>query len=392
MNLDKRRQQPAKIHGFHFAPGELGIEPRRVRDIADQPVKTLHVVLDDVHQGCLLCRIAHAGHGFDSAAQRGQRVFDFMSHIGGKTFIRLDTLPERLGHIAERGGQIANLVPPARKIGNLVGFTMAMPHPVGRRGKPAHGPGYRIGQIQRQHHCQCENDGKHFEDIEPDSPDGGIDIVGVRCQQNSTQHLLEPLDRRDRAEQHPAGFIRPARGTNPSVKRGHRNRQIGSPERHRTGKRRQPFAGRQKGDKQVVNAVEHCRRRIAAVGRRQGLDLHGTALPGQEQAVGNFRPVGGENAGACPCRSRQAPQHGPCHIWQNKLRTIGTCTDRALAQRPGENFGLGFERRKLRHNQSFAVLVKIQDPGDENRQWQDIHNQDTPCQRRQKPAGHRSFL
>ena len=57
---------------------QLGIEPRGIRYVADEPVEPLHVVLDDRQQA--LARGLGLGdwQRLDSAAQRGQRVLELV--------------------------------------------------------------------------------------------------------------------------------------------------------------------------------------------------------------------------------------------------------------------------------------------------------------------------
>ena len=44
------------------------------------------------------------------AAQRGQRVLQLVRDIGGEALDRLDAVVERVGHVAQRDRQIADLV------------------------------------------------------------------------------------------------------------------------------------------------------------------------------------------------------------------------------------------------------------------------------------------
>src|SRR5690606_39472067 len=40
-------------------------------------------------------------------AQRGQRVLEFVSDVGGETLDRLDAAVKRVGHVAQRAGKVA---------------------------------------------------------------------------------------------------------------------------------------------------------------------------------------------------------------------------------------------------------------------------------------------
>ena len=48
----------------------------------------------------------------DRGAQRGQRILQFMRDVGGEALDRLDAAVERVGHVAQRAGQMADLVAP----------------------------------------------------------------------------------------------------------------------------------------------------------------------------------------------------------------------------------------------------------------------------------------
>ena len=59
---------------------------------------------------CCDSSVLAIGQGFDGAAQRGQRIFQFMRDIGGETLDRLDAVVERARHVAQRARQMADLV------------------------------------------------------------------------------------------------------------------------------------------------------------------------------------------------------------------------------------------------------------------------------------------
>ena len=107
------------MRGRHLLPAQFGVEPRGVGNIADQSVEPLDIVLDDRHEAPSLHRILDAPNGFDRAAQRRERVLDLMRDVGGKTFDRTHALPQRIGHVAQRARQFADLVAPPHQIGDL---------------------------------------------------------------------------------------------------------------------------------------------------------------------------------------------------------------------------------------------------------------------------------
>ena len=65
-----------------------------------------------------------ARQGFDGAAQRGQRILQFMRDIGGEALDRLDAAVERLGHLAERAREMADFVGAIGEVGDLLARLM----------------------------------------------------------------------------------------------------------------------------------------------------------------------------------------------------------------------------------------------------------------------------
>ena len=86
----------------------------------------------------------------DGAAQRGQRVLQLVADIGGEALDRLDAGIERVGHVAQRDRQIADLVLAVGEIGDLLAALDAAPHAHGGGGQPAQ----RIGDGRGEQHRQ----------------------------------------------------------------------------------------------------------------------------------------------------------------------------------------------------------------------------------------------
>ena len=63
--------------------------------------------------------IIHAFRGFDRAAQRGERVLDFMRDVGGEILDRADALREGRGEVARRR-KIADLVAAVGDVGDRI--------------------------------------------------------------------------------------------------------------------------------------------------------------------------------------------------------------------------------------------------------------------------------
>ena len=115
-------------------------------------------------------------HGFDGAAQAGQRVLDLVGDIGGEALDRVHALPQRRRHVAQRARQVADLVAAPAEVGDLVVPAMAAPDMVRRRRQLADRPGDGAGQIERQQHRHRQRHGEDLQDVEPDRADRGVDL------------------------------------------------------------------------------------------------------------------------------------------------------------------------------------------------------------------------
>ena len=147
IDLDQRAQHRRDVDRLQLDAAELRVEPRGVGDVGDQPVEPLDVVEDDRHQPPLLCRIVDPHRGLDRAAQRGERVLDLMRDIGGKTLDRAHALPQRVGHLAQRPREIADLVAAPGEVGYFDPRPTAA-RALRRGGEPADRPRDRAREIE----------------------------------------------------------------------------------------------------------------------------------------------------------------------------------------------------------------------------------------------------
>ena len=147
---DHGLEQPRHVDRLGVGAGELGVEARGVGDVGDQPVEAAHVVLDDREQAP--ARLVGAGERqrLDGAAQRGQRVLQLVRDVGGEALDRLDAVVERVGHVAQRAGEMPDLVAAVGEIGDLLARLDAAAHPLGGLGEAAHRPGDGAGEQHRQ--------------------------------------------------------------------------------------------------------------------------------------------------------------------------------------------------------------------------------------------------
>ena len=103
-------EQLAHVDRRRVLPRQFGVEARGVGNIADQAVEPADVVLDDARQARLGFLGLGKRQGFDGAAQRSQRVLQFVGDVGGEALDRVDAVVERAGHVAERLAEMADLV------------------------------------------------------------------------------------------------------------------------------------------------------------------------------------------------------------------------------------------------------------------------------------------
>ena len=99
---DHRLGELDEIDRAGVAAREFGVEPRGVGDVADQPVEPAHVVLHDLEQTIARRAGFDPRQRFHRAAQRGQRVLQFVRDVGGEALDRVDAVVERLRHVAQR--------------------------------------------------------------------------------------------------------------------------------------------------------------------------------------------------------------------------------------------------------------------------------------------------
>ena len=130
-DIDQSARQLDDVDRLAVAARQFGVEPGGVGNIGNQPVEPAHVVLDDLEQSP--ARLVGPGdrQGLDRAAQRGQRIFQFMGDVGGEALDRLHAVEQGAGHVAQRPGQMADLVVAVGEIGNFLARPDAAPHPVG---------------------------------------------------------------------------------------------------------------------------------------------------------------------------------------------------------------------------------------------------------------------
>ena len=126
-----------------------------------------------------------------------------MRDIGGESFDRLDAVVQRVGHVAQRAGQMTDLVAAAGEIRNFDARPDAAANALGAVGKAAHRAGDGACQQQRQHDHHRSGDAEHFQDGEPLGGDHLIDVVALRRQHQRAVDGAEALHRDRRPRRSP---------------------------------------------------------------------------------------------------------------------------------------------------------------------------------------------
>ena len=179
---------------------QFGIEARGVGNVGDQPVEPAHVVLDDLHQPRLR-ELSLLASGSVSTALRSEvsGFFSSCADVGGKALDRLDARIERVGHVAQRDRQIADLVLAVGEIRDLLAALDAAAHPHGGRRQPAQRVGDGRGEQHRQDRRDQRGDAEDAQDRLALGADDLVDVAALRRQHQHAEHGAEALDRhRDR--------------------------------------------------------------------------------------------------------------------------------------------------------------------------------------------------
>ena len=118
-----------------------------------------------------------------------------MRHVGGEALDGIDPLVERLGHVAERAGQMADLVGAIGEVRDLGARLHAVAHALGRRGKPLHRAGDGVGEDHRQHHGDGGGKQGHAHDAPAFRGDDVVDVAAARGEQQHAEHGAQALHR-----------------------------------------------------------------------------------------------------------------------------------------------------------------------------------------------------
>ena len=128
-----------------------------------------------------------------------------MGDISGKGLDGAHPLPQRIGHLAQRARQLADLVVAPGDIGDF-DPRAAPAGALRRRREPADRPGNRARQIERQQHGHQQRDAKDAQQLEPHGAQLVLDLPVAGRHHDCAEHLLVALQRDGDGDHQTAGL------------------------------------------------------------------------------------------------------------------------------------------------------------------------------------------
>ncbi len=127
---EQRLDQSAEIDRLEPGPRQLGVEPRDLGDVDDQPVEPGDVVAHDVEH--LVAQRRSSTRSRLSTADRSEARGFLSSWVTSAAKASVESIRWRaLGHVVQRPGEQADLVPPRRQYRHVDLARPAEPDPVG---------------------------------------------------------------------------------------------------------------------------------------------------------------------------------------------------------------------------------------------------------------------
>ena len=377
---DHRLQQPRHVDRREGGPREFGVEPRRGRNVGDQPVHPGDVLRQDLAQAPPRRRVLHPDEGVDGGLQARQRVLELVRHVGGEALDLVDAGAQLAGHPAQRDGQIADLVAAPAHVGDLAGAAPLRRHLLRRGREPADRPRHRPRQIERKQRGDGEDGEAQQQHVAAGLAHLGLDPRRVGRQQQGAQNLLEAAHRRRDSEADAAVRHAPRLGADLAVERGH---DLGEILRARVV----PLhSARQVAHRQAVEErFEAARQRPRRLGRRQRADGDAGAGPRGPAAVHQQLAVIAEHPRPGADRQRERRDQPPREIGVDAPRRRRVARDRRLAEHRGDDPRLRRQRVEAALDQPALVLVEIDHAADEDAAGHQVDRQHPLRQRREPP-------
>ncbi|EKE44071.1 hypothetical protein OCGS_1587 [Oceaniovalibus guishaninsula JLT2003] len=161
---------------------QLAVQAGRVGYVTDQTVQPPHIVVDHVEQKMPLIVPPHHPQRPRSRAQRGERVLQFVGHIGRKAFIGIAAIVKRRDHPAQGTRKAPDLV---EAVGHVGDRHPQQPIRLDRRVAPDLGGVGEIGQWLGDGRCQRQtqpdrHQKRHQHDAQDVAARGGDQAVDTR--------------------------------------------------------------------------------------------------------------------------------------------------------------------------------------------------------------------
>ena len=203
-----------RLLALHF-----GVEPARIRDVRDQPVEPADIVLDHCQQPVTQFLRLHERQRFHRRTQGGEWILQLVRDVSGKAFDCLDATVERVGHVADRARQVADLVGAGREIRNFDARTRATPHMFGGRSKSAHRAADSSREQEREHDHHRRGNAEYAQDDKSLCLHRVIDLAALRGQQERAMDCAETLHRHGHGDDDLAAVVRAHHARLQSVER-----------------------------------------------------------------------------------------------------------------------------------------------------------------------------
>ncbi len=309
-----------------------------------------------------------------------------MAHVGGEALDRVHPLMQRVRHLAQHAGQLADLVAALGEPEVVAALrTIAAPDALRRRGEPQHRLRDGLREVKRQQNGRQHRAGEDAEHGETDGADGGLDLHAVLRQQQHADDLPVALHRDGDGENVAAGSAR-AHDADDLAGEGPLDFRVVLGALVRTLRiGLQLLAVGQPADRDVDRVDQPVEQPVGFARRRQLLHLHDPAAAEQPAAVRDHVARVEEQARA-DSRRRAQPAHDMARRLEvDELPAGGRDLDGALADRARDHLALAAQRFEIAVDQAVAIRPDIQQAADRDQQRDDVHGENAARQRRHHP-------
>ena len=194
---DQGLGQGVEVHRDELGAAEFRVNPAGLGYFGDEAVNALDIVGRDARQLRAQIVVLYLLERFHGGTERGERVLDFMRHIGGEAFHRVDPAAQGNAHVGQGAGEQADLVPAFRQARHFDRTVAAQAHAdrcADQGAQRLHdGPRQEQRQLDRNEQGHAQHDGQGSTRI----ADGLSQVAGVAGHQ---QQFARCADRRGRID------------------------------------------------------------------------------------------------------------------------------------------------------------------------------------------------